>query len=203
MNRLYQTIEGYRPRCEQERADRETMLYYLERGDDLLIRENKLMHFTASSWVMDPNRHYVLMVHHNIYNAWSWIGGHADGCPDLFAVAKKELAEETGVEAAVAVGEEPVTLEIIAVQAHEKNGAYVAPHLHFNVTYLFEAEEDVALRIKADENSGVMWRRVEDVHCDNTEPHMRRLYCKLLDRILVEDGRAPGFIRGKEKLIVF
>lgn len=178
-----QIIEIYSPRCEQERCDRETMLYYLNCGDELLTRENRLMHFTASSWVMNPERTKVLMVYHNIYRAWSWIGGHADGCADLFAVAKKELWEETGVERAEAVAEEPVTLEIIGVQAHEKNGAYVAPHLHLNVTYFFEVEEDVPLRIKADENSGVMWRSLEEVRCDNTEPHMRRLYCKLLDRI--------------------
>ena len=34
---------------------------------------------------------------HNIYQSWSWIGGHADGVADLRAVALRELEEETGV----------------------------------------------------------------------------------------------------------
>ncbi|HEY8910804.1 MAG TPA: NUDIX domain-containing protein [Desulfosporosinus sp.] len=37
------------------------------------------------------------MIHHNIYNSWSWIGGHADGEEDLSAVVMKELKEETEV----------------------------------------------------------------------------------------------------------
>lgn len=183
MQVLKRIIEDFVPSCEQERCDKETMLFYLERGDDLLTRENKLMHFTASAWVMNPPRTKVLMVHHNIYNAWSWIGGHADGCADLFAVAKKELEEETGVTNARAVSDRPVTLEMIGVQSHEKKGKYIAPHIHLNVTYLFEVEEGVALKIKEDENSGVMWRSIEDVRNDNTEPHMRKLYCKLLDKL--------------------
>ncbi|MBR5329429.1 MAG: NUDIX hydrolase [Firmicutes bacterium] len=176
-------IQDFVPCCEQEQSDRETMLFYLDRGDDLLTRENKRMHFTSSAWVMNPERTKVLMVHHNIYNAWSWIGGHADGCGDLFAVAQKELEEETGVSNAVAVGDGPITLEMIGVQSHEKKGKYIAPHIHLNVTYLFEVVEDVAIRVKEDENSGVMWRTIDDVRQDNTEPHMRKLYCKLLDKL--------------------
>ena len=38
------------------------------------------------------------MIHHNIYNSWSWTGGHADGDKDLLYVAIKEAKEETGVK---------------------------------------------------------------------------------------------------------
>ena len=38
------------------------------------------------------------MVYHNIYDSWSWIGGHADGEEDLASVALRELKEETGIE---------------------------------------------------------------------------------------------------------
>ena len=65
----------------------------------------------------------------------------------------------------------------------EKKGKYIAPHIHLNVTYLFEVEEDVPLRIKEDENSGVMWRNIEDIRADRTEPHMNKLYHKLLNKL--------------------
>ena len=183
MQKLKQIVESFVPWNEQETADREKILAYIDGGEELLTRENELMHFTSSCWVMNPERTKVLMVHHNIYNAWSWIGGHADGCADLLAVAKKELAEESGVVDARLLSEIPITLEMIGVQSHEKKGRYIAPHIHLNVTYLFEVEENVALRVKEDENSGVMWRDIADVRKDNTEPHMRKLYCKLLDKL--------------------
>ncbi|MBQ6811280.1 MAG: NUDIX hydrolase [Firmicutes bacterium] len=183
MKQLKHIIAAFEPCCEQERADKENILGYIDGGEELLTRENKLMHFTSSCWVMNPERTKALMVHHNIYNAWSWMGGHADGCADLLAVAKKELAEESGVADARLISEIPITLEMIGVQSHEKKGKYIAPHIHLNVTYLFEVEEDVPLRIKEDENSGVMWRSVEDIRADRTEPHMNKLYNKLLDRL--------------------
>ena len=183
MEQLRNIIAAFEPCCEQEKVDKETILGYIDGGAELLTRENKVMHFTSSCWVMNTERTKALMVHHNIYNAWSWMGGHADGCADLLAVAKKELAEESGVTDARLVSEIPVTLEMIGVQSHEKKGKYIAPHIHLNVTYLFEAKEDVPLRIKEDENSGVMWRNIEDIRTDNTEPHMNKLYRKLLDKL--------------------
>lgn len=183
MDKLRNIIAAFEPCCEQERADQETILGYIDGGAELLTRENKVMHFTSSCWVMNPEKTKALMVHHNIYNAWSWMGGHADGCADLLAVAKKELAEESGVTDARLISEIPITLEMIGVQSHEKKGKYIAPHIHLNVTYLFEVEEDVPLRIKEDENSGVMWRNIEDIRTDNTEPHMNKLYRKLLGRL--------------------
>lgn len=183
MKQLKHIIAAFEPCCEQERADKETILGYIDGGEELLTRENKLMHFTSSCWVMNPERTKALMVHHNIYNAWSWMGGHADGCADLLAVAKKELAEESGVTDARLISEIPITLEMIGVQSHEKKGKYIAPHIHLNVTYLFEVEENVPLRMKEDENSGVMWRSVDDIRADRTEPHMNKLYNKLLDRL--------------------
>lgn len=54
-------------------------------------------HFSASVWTVNKERTKTLMVYHNIYNSWSWIGGHADGEEDLCAVAMRELTEETGL----------------------------------------------------------------------------------------------------------
>ncbi|MBQ1251601.1 MAG: NUDIX hydrolase [Firmicutes bacterium] len=183
MDLLKTIIESFEPCCEQEKQDQKTILRHLEQGEELLTRDNELMHFTSSCWVMNPQKTKALMVHHNIYNAWSWMGGHADGCADLLAVAKKELAEESGVTDARLLSEIPITLEMIGVQSHEKKGKYIAPHIHLNVTYLFEVDENTSLRIKEDENSGVMWRDLKAIREDTTEPHMNKLYNKLLDRL--------------------
>lgn len=185
MKKAKEIIEAFVPGNPQEAVDRERMLHYFSEYEDLLTRKNTLLHFTASAWVMNPQRTGALMVHHNIYNAWSWVGGHADGCGDLFEVACRELAEETGLTSARALSEEPVSLEMIGVQSHWRKGEYVAPHIHLNVTYLFEAEENAPLRMKADENSGVMWRDISAIRKDDTEPHMQKLYCKIMDKLKV------------------
>lgn len=47
----------------------------------------------------------MLMVYHNIYDSWSWTGGHADGDEDVLHVAMKEAKEETGIQTLVPVKE--------------------------------------------------------------------------------------------------
>ena len=102
------------------------------------------------------------MAYHNIYNSWSWIGGHADGEENLAEVALRELQEETGVKNARLVSDEIFSIETLTVDGHIKKGAYVPCHLHFNVTYLAEADETEALIVKEDENQAVKWFTFED-----------------------------------------
>ena len=94
---LYQDIASYHPFNEQEAADRHVMLRALKTNRFCFDRKSQA-HFTCSAWVVNPEITQTIMVFHNIYNSWSWIGGHADGCSDLAAVALRELREETGVE---------------------------------------------------------------------------------------------------------
>lgn len=68
---LRQKLEQYRPFNEQEDADRSVMLSLLAREEDILMRENRTAHFSASSWLVNPARDKVLMVYHNIYRSWS------------------------------------------------------------------------------------------------------------------------------------
>lgn len=94
---LYQDIASYHPFNEQEAADRHVMLRALKTNRFCFDRKSQA-HFTCSAWVVNPEKTQTIVVFHNIYNSWSWIGGHADGCSDLAAVALRELREETGVE---------------------------------------------------------------------------------------------------------
>ena len=95
---LVKDIENYIPVNEQEENDKKVMLDYMQKNSDYLTRENEVAHFTTSIWTVNKERTKTLMVYHNIYDSWSWIGGHADGEEDLASVALRELNEETGVE---------------------------------------------------------------------------------------------------------
>ena len=177
---LIDKLENYKPYNEQEAADRGEILRQLKSFPDIFTRENLNAHMTASSWIVNPARTKVLMVYHNIYDSWSWTGGHADGETDLLAAALREAKEETGITKVRPVTEDIYSLEILTVDGHVKHGKYVSSHLHLNVTYLLEADEDEILHKKDDENSGVAWFGLDEAILASSEPWFReRIYSKL------------------------
>ena len=174
-------IGEYEPANEQETEDKALMLSWLEHNDDAFSRENAIAHVTVSGWVVNKDRSKVLMVYHNVYDSWSWLGGHADGETDLLSVAVKEVKEESGLAEVHPVSEDIMSLEVLTVDGHEKKGRYVSSHLHMNVTFLLEADSESALSIKADENSDVAWFTPEEALGKSTEPwFVERIYKKLL-----------------------
>lgn len=76
---LIRQIENYPPFNEQEEKDKALILGWIRNNENAFSRENTVAHITASAWVVNKDRSKVLMVYHNIYNSWSWLGGHADG----------------------------------------------------------------------------------------------------------------------------
>lgn len=180
---LFDEISAYVPVNEQETVDKETCLCWLKTEPKVLERESISAHFTASAWVVSPDRKQVLMIYHNIYKSWSWMGGHADGEADLFSVAMREVQEESGLAELHPVTREPISLEVLHVPGHEKRGRYVPCHLHLNLTYLFEADSAAPIRIKPDENSGVAWMDVEKLPQAVSETWMlERIYSKLMKK---------------------
>ena len=181
---LLSKIENYTPVNQQEENDKKVMLDYMKNNPDYLIRENKVAHFTTSIWTVNKEWTKTLMVYHKIYDSWSWIGGHADGEEDLARVALRELKEETGVENAVLVSEDIFSLEILTVDGHMKKGKYVPSHLHFNITFLAEADESQVLVVNEEENTGVKWFSFEEALEVSSEPWMvERVYRKLIGKV--------------------
>lgn len=177
------SIKKYNPYNEQEKKDKEIILNCINTFDDILTRNNEITHITSSAFVVNEARDKVLMVHHNIYNSWSWTGGHADGEEDLLVVAIKEVKEETGVRNIHPVSSNIFSLDILPVLGHVKRGKYVSAHLHLSVAYLVEADENELLIVKADENSDVRWIQIDEVNTYSSEPHMQKIYNKLIAKI--------------------
>ena len=182
--RIIEDIERYSPFNEQEERDQALIIHALRTEKDVFTRKNALCHVTASAWVVNADRSKVLMVYHNIYNSWSWLGGHADGEEDLLQTAVKEVQEEAGIRHVHPVQNEIYSLEVLTVDGHMKRGAYVSSHLHLNVTYLLEADESEMLHEKADENQGARWFSPEDAVRASTEPWFREhIYSKLNEKL--------------------
>ena len=177
-------IEKYIPYNEQEEKDKEIMLKYINTFDDVLTRNNEYGHFTASAWVVNKDRTKVLMIYHNIYKSWAWTGGHADGDADLLYTAIREVKEETGIKNVKPIINDIFSLEVVGVNGHKKRGKYISSHVHLNLTYLLEADENEKLFIKEDENSGVKWIELDQVKEASTETWLiENIYNKLNEKL--------------------
>lgn len=177
---LKQQLLAFHPYNEQEERDRAMILRMLDTQPDIFLRKNEAMHMTASAWIVNPDKTKVLMAYHNIYDSWSWLGGHADGEENLLQVALKEAKEESGLQNIAPVSEDIFSVEVLTVDGHEKRGEYVSSHLHLNVTYLLCANEEEALAVKPDENKAVGWFGLEEAVAASTEPWFKeRIYKKL------------------------
>lgn len=173
----------YRPCNAQETADRQVMLQALDAFDNCLSRENPFGHFTASAWIVNRSRDKVLMVYHTLYDSWSWTGGHADGEPDLLAVACREAMEETGLTQVTPLSDAIFSLEILGVGGHTRQGQYVSSHMHWNLTFLLEADDSAALCRNETENRDVAWFPLSEAVSASSEPWMRTIYRKLNEKL--------------------
>ena len=188
VDNLKESLEKFIPYNEQEEVERKIMLKYINDFDDVLTRQNEYGHFTSSAFVLNKERTKILMIYHKIYNSWAWTGGHSDGDNDLLYVAMKEAKEETGIKNVKPISKDIYSLELINVKGHEKRGKYVGSHMHLNVTYLLEADENEEIHIKEDENSGVKWVPINEILEVTSEPWVRdRVYAKIIDK-MKKDG---------------
>lgn len=188
VDNLKENIENFIPYNEQEEVERKIMLDYIRDFNDTLTRQNEYGHFTSSAFVLNKERTKMLMIYHKIYNSWAWVGGHSDGDSNLLYVAMKEAKEETGIKNVTPISNDIYSLEIINVNGHEKRGKYVGSHVHLNVTYLLEADENEEIHIKEDENSGVKWVPINEVLNITSEIWVRdRIYTKIIEK-MKKDG---------------
>ena len=176
---LYEYVSG----DEREAREQAIILDLIAKeGEKILTRDCEFTHMTASSIIVNPDRTKTLMAFHKIYNSWAWTGGHADGEIDFEAIARREAQEETGITGLRLLRGGIASMEILPVWAHVKRGKWVASHLHLNVSYLFEADDTLPLRIAQDENSAVGWVEIAQLESKVSEPPMIPICQRLLKR---------------------
>lgn len=179
---LRKSILRYEATIAQEVKDKEMFIKYLDTFEDVITRNNEIVHFVTSAFVVNKEKTKVLMIYHNIYNSWGWVGGHADGETDLLAVAIREVEEETGVQN-VKVLSDICVIDTLPVLGHVKKGKYVPAHIHLSVAYILEADESENIRIQEEENSNVAWLDIDKVIDMCTEEHMKPLYKKIINKL--------------------
>jgi len=177
-------LKKYAPYNEQEKEDIKLIIKAEELFGNILTRDNEFCHLTSSAFVINKEHTKVLCIYHNIYNSWSWVGGHADGDDDMLYVAKKETMEETSLNNFKVLNNGvPISVEALPVKSHVRKGKYVSAHTHLNITYLFEANENDAIHILEDENSNIGWLTFDELMTRSTEPYMVDVYKKIVEKI--------------------
>lgn len=179
---LREQIVNYVPFDEEEVKIKEYLLKWIDRFDDVLTRENEFGHFASSAFVVNKDRTKMLVVYHNIYDAWIFPGGHADGEENLLSVAVREVEEETGQKTKV-LDDSIFAISASPIVGHVKRGKYIPAHTHLDVVYFLEADDEMPLVYREDESKGVKWITFEEAIGNDIVDFIRPVHKRLIKKI--------------------
>jgi 8-oxo-dGTP pyrophosphatase MutT (NUDIX family) len=130
-------------------------------------------HLTGSAWIVSPDRRRTLLTEHRKLHKWLQLGGHADGDPDLLAVALREAWEESGLKRL-----RPVGTALFDVDRHQIPARGAEPeHWHHDLRFLIEADPDEPL-VLSSESKSLSWVELSAVTSLNAEESMARMVRK-------------------------
>jgi 8-oxo-dGTP pyrophosphatase MutT (NUDIX family) len=150
-------------------------------------------HVTGSAWIVAPGSDAVLLTHHRKLDLWVQLGGHADGDPDVVAVARREGLEESGLPSLAPVDPlddgtsavpVPFDLDIHRIPARRDE----PEHLHFDVRYAFRAPTRSV--VVSDESHDLAWVPVDGIERWTPDPSVTRMARKWLEAVPVAGALA-------------
>ena len=150
-------------------------LKLLEAAPECFTRNAFPGHFTASAWTIARTSGSTILVHHTKLGKWVQPGGHADGEQNLLLAAKRELEEETGIEALPVQDDDIFDIDIHTIPS--RGGEET--HKHYDVRFLFAVYERLPLRV-SDESIDVIWVGLNDLEQYTQEESILRMKRKSL-----------------------
>ena len=141
-------LDRYRPATAVERADLAAARALL--GETDAFDRTRARHVTGSALVVHPPSGRVLLRWHERLGGWFQVGGHGDpGEIDPYVVARREAAEETGLDDLVPwPGPDPVIEHLVVVPVPAAKGE--PDHEHLDVRYLLATSRPEAVRAEHD-----------------------------------------------------
>jgi 8-oxo-dGTP pyrophosphatase MutT (NUDIX family) len=117
-------------------------------------------HFTASAFVLSPDRRELILIHHKKLGIWVQPGGHVEGSDaDLASAARREVAEEVGLGELDWLSEPGALFD---VDIHTIPARKAEPgHEHFDVRFAFVARTRDFTR--TEEVADVRWVPLNEV----------------------------------------
>lgn len=131
-------------------------------------------HITGSAWILNKQRTKTILHLHRKLNKWLQLGGHSDGNPLTDQVALKEAIEESGLKSLKLIDKEIFDLDLHTFPAKENN----PEHFHFDVRFLFEADENEPFNPPAEESKQLAWIELDLITEYNNHPTFHRMVKK-------------------------
>jgi 8-oxo-dGTP pyrophosphatase MutT (NUDIX family) len=133
-------------------------------------------HFTASAFVLSPDRRDLILIHHKKLGIWVQPGGHVEASDANFSsAARREVAEEVGLGELDALGADGALfdVDIHTIPARKAEPA----HEHFDVRFAFVARTREFTR--TDEVADVRWVPLGAIASMGTDESVLRAVGKL------------------------
>ncbi len=165
---LLQLLRQHHPADANEQAMTQDTIAFVEANPAAFERSlpagtSRPGHVTGSAWIVSPDRCQTLLIHHRKLDRWLQPGGHADGDPNVAAVALREAQEETGLTSLRLVypTNSPATPyqspPIFDVDVHVIPARNDGPeHLHYDIRFLVEADPTEGFGV-SDEIKNIRW----------------------------------------------
>jgi 8-oxo-dGTP pyrophosphatase MutT (NUDIX family) len=134
-------------------------------------------HFTASAFVLSPDRRDLILIHHKKLGIWVQPGGHVEPTDeDLVSAARREVAEEVGLGELDSFAREGglFDVDIHTIPARKSEPA----HEHFDTRFAFVARTREFAR--TEEVADVRWVPLDRVSEVTTDESVLRAAKKLL-----------------------
>jgi len=156
-----QSVSAYLARFPDEQAALSDLSRQLREDEtDMLSRANMRGHLTASAFVLNAERNAVLFIHHKAHNMWLQPGGHYEAPGDLWDTARREVAEETGIQD-IALHEwhhqHAIPFDIDTHHVPARPAKNEGDHVHHDVMYIAVAGSNAAGELQASEITGLRW----------------------------------------------
>ncbi|MCA9385775.1 NUDIX hydrolase [Candidatus Dojkabacteria bacterium] len=170
---LLSQLENYSPEDANERKMHSHVVEFVSSTPTCFNREHSEGHITGSGWVTNKDFTKALLIQHKLYKRWFQPGGHADGESDILSVARREVIEETGLKHIT-----PYTTEIFDIDVHEVS--FPNLHLHYDIRFLFIADELEPIRFQEEEVDDARWISFEEILHFNDEESRKRMMRKTI-----------------------
>lgn len=162
---------------EEENFFRALTLEFVALNDEFWQRSTLSGHLTGSAWVLNPTKDKALLIHHRGLDKWFQPGGHAEPTDaSLLETARREAAEECGIQGLTLLSEEVFDLDIHIIPG--KND--IPEHLHYDLRFVFLAAS-VELDPDLAEVKDLNWVSIDSLLRNlDTQQSLRRMAIKSL-----------------------